>query len=108
MTPVAVQALAGRTDAMAQVGCDFEVLRAKQRPLVNLGALVPQRIGLGFVLLLPGVARVAAAIVGIGDTAPDVAFIERLHIGLAVVARIRTHYGVGAQQCLQALYHRNE
>ena len=88
---------------MAQVGCDFEVLRAKQLPLVDLGALVPQRIEFGFVLLLSGVARVPAAIVGIGDTGPDVAFIERLHIGLAVVAGIGTDYRVGSDQRLQGL-----
>ena len=64
---IAIQPLARRADAVAEILGHLEITWAKQtRFVLCLLALVPQRIGLGPVLLLAFVARVALAIAVVG------------------------------------------
>src|SRR6476660_7759855 len=71
-------------------------------------AFVPQRIGLGFVSLLSRVAGISAAIVGIGDAGLDAALIERMHVALAVVARVGIDQRIGAALWAQGIEHRQQ
>src|SRR5689334_19207163 len=74
VAPVAIQSLSGRTDEMTEVCSNVEIARLEQLGFcLVLGALVPQRIGLGPVLLLAFVAWVALAIVRVGNVALDAA-----------------------------------
>ena len=79
LAPVAIEALAGRADAVAavlgfgEVGVGVALVLAGGARVLRLVALVPQRVGLGFVLRLIGVSGVALPVAVVADPGGDAA-----------------------------------
>src|SRR5690242_20141794 len=95
--------------AVAEILGHLEITWAKQtRFVLCLLALVPQRIGLGAVLLLAFVARVALAIAVVGNVALDPARFQLLDIVLAVVAAVCRNAGVGCTKLFYLIEHRRQ
>jgi hypothetical protein len=70
---VAVQGMARRARAALPVRGQGEVLVGVKRGLLLVGAFVVQRVGLGFVRVLAGIAFVPLAVAGVRQPGVDAA-----------------------------------